>query len=87
MNKEVIVGIATLFVMVALVAVLTGIYGIIFLGVTFLVAAISINLFSRKSATAKTGAVILNTDLIYKILMPRKYKAAIKELKEKESHE
>lgn len=36
---------------------------------------------------AKSSAVIIKTDLIYKALMPGKYKKAIKQLREKEEIE
>lgn len=85
MNKEALIGAAVILLIFAAVAAATGIYGIIYLGLAFVVAVISINLFSRKSAVVKTGAVILNTDLIYKILMPKKYKKAIEELDKKEN--
>lgn len=87
MNKETIVGVAVILVIFGVIAGVTGLYGVFYIGLAFIVAMISIFLFSRKSAVAKTGAVILNTDLIYKILMPKKYKSEIKELEEKESHE
>ena len=87
MNKEAIVGLAVVLVILGIIVTVTGTYGIIVLGITFILAVISINLFSRKSVATKIGAVIVNTDLIYKMLMPRKHKKAIKELEEKESHE
>ena len=86
-NKDAIVGIIIVLTMFGIIAAVTGLYGVYYLGLAFVFAIISINLFSRKSATAKTGAVIINTDLIYKILMPNKYKKAIKALEEKESSE
>jgi len=86
-NKEIIIGIIVTLSAFALIAALTGIYGILYIGLGFVVVIISLNLFSRKSLAAKTGAVVINTDLIYKILMPRKYKKGIKELEEKEKNE
>jgi len=86
-SKETIIGILVVFTILGIIAAATGLYGVVYIGVAFVIAIVSINLFSRKSAVAKTGAVILNTDLIYKILMPRKYRKAIEDLKEKEGHE
>lgn len=71
-------------IIIGVIAMVTELYGILYLGITFIVTIISINLFTRKSIGAKTGAVILNTDLIYKILMPNKYKKAIRELEDSE---
>ena len=85
-NKEIIIGIIVTLSALSIIAVSTGLYGILYLGLSFVVVIISINLFSRKSLVAKTSAVILNTDLIYKILMPKKYKKEIKDLEEKENN-
>ena len=85
-NKEIIIGIIVTLSALTIIAVSTGLYGILYLGLSFVVVIISINLFSRKSLVAKTSAVILNTDLIYKILMPKKYKKEIKDLEEKENN-
>ena len=81
-NNEITIGIIVTLGVLALVTYLTGIYGILYIGLAFIVVIISLNLFSKKSLVAKTFAVILNTDLIYKILMPKRYKNEIKELKE-----
>ena len=86
-NKEAIIGIVVTLSAFALIAALTGIYGIFYLGFMFVAVTITLNLFLKKSLIAKTTAVILNTDIIYKILMPKKYKNAIKELEEKENNE
>ena len=85
-NKEIIIGIIVTLSALTIIAVSTGLYGILYLGLSFVVVIISINLFSRKSLVAKTSAVILNTDLMYKILMPKKYKKEIKDLEEKENN-
>ena len=86
-NRETIVGIALTIFVFGVIAAVTGVYGIIYIGLAFIIVIVSINLFTRNSAAAKAGAVILNTDLIYKILMPRRHKKAIRALKEKESDE
>jgi len=86
-NKEATIGIIVTISIFAIIAALTGIYGIFYVGVGFVITVVSLNLFSRKSLTAKTSAVIINTDLIYKILMPKKYKNEIKELEKKENNE
>jgi len=86
-NKEVLVGILVTLIICTVIAAITGTYGLIFIGISFVVVIISINLISKKSVAAKTSAVILNTDLIYKILMPQKYKKELKSLQEKENHD
>ena len=86
-NKEFVIGIIVTLSAFAIVAALTGIYGILYLGFMFVAVVITLNLFFRKSLVSKTTAVVLNTDIIYKILMPKKYKNAIKELEEKEANE
>ena len=86
-NKEAIVGIIVTLSVFAAIAFFTGIDGILYLGISLIVVIVSLNLFSRKSLVAKTSAVVINTDLIYKILIPRKYKREIKELEEKENNE
>lgn len=87
MNKETTIGIIVASSVLGVVAAVTGFYGIVYIGLAFVVAVISIYLFSRKSLVAKTSAIILNTDLMYKILMPRKYKKAIRDLDENKKNE
>ena len=84
LNKETLIGIIAALSLLGLVSAATGVYGVFYVGLAGIVAVISFYLFSRKSIAARTGAVILNTDLIYKILMPSKYRKSIKELEEKE---
>lgn len=82
MTKEAICGAFLVAILAAIVAVVAGLYGVIYLGVMLVVALVSVQLFARKSILAKSTAIVLNTDLLYKVLMPRKYKKAIKELDE-----
>lgn len=86
-SKEAIIGIMTVLVIVGAIAAATGIYGILYLGIAYVLAVLSIKLFFRKSIPSKVGAIILNADIAYKILMPSRYKKAIKELERKEQHE
>lgn len=85
-TKETIIGSTIVIIVFAAIGVATGIYGIFYIGLAFIIAVFSINLFSRKSIAAKTGAVVINTDLIYKLLIPKKFKKAIEELENKEEH-
>ncbi len=86
-SKEAVVGIFVTLIAVGALAFATGIYGILYVGFAFVFMVVSIKLFFRKSVASKAGAVIINPDIAYKILMPSKYKKAIKELSENEQHE
>lgn len=85
--KEAAIGIVALLAILGAIAASTGAYGLLYIGFAFVIAVISINLFSRKSKLAKAGAVILNTDLLFKLLMPKQYKKRIRELEERERNE
>ncbi len=84
MTSEIAIGIVVFTVIACAIGLATGWYGVLYLGLALIVAVISIHLFSRKSVLSKFAGVVLNTDLIYRILMPRKYARAIRELREKE---
>ena len=84
MTKEAAIGVVVLTAIVSVIGLAAGWYGVIYLGLALLVAILSIHLFTRKAVLSKSAAMVLNTDLIYKILMPRKYRKAIRELQEKE---
>ena len=84
MTREAAVGVAVLTGIVCAIGLATGWYGLLYLGLALVIAVISIRLFTG-SSFSKSAAVVLNTDLIYKILMPRKYKRAIGKLRDKES--
>jgi len=86
-NKEAIIGIIVTISIFAIIAALTGIYGILYLGLGLVAAVISLNLFFRNSIVAKTSAVVISPSIIYKVLMPNKYKKELKELEEKENNE
>lgn len=86
-NKEALIGIAATLLILGTIATATGWYGILYLGFAYVLVVISLKQFFRKSIAAKTGAVILNTDIVYKILMPSKYRKAVKELGQKELQE
>ena len=86
-NNEAIIGIIVTLCAFVIIAALTGVYGVLYIGLVIIAVAITLNLFFKKSLAAKATAVILNTDILYKLLMPKKYKNAIKELEEKENNE
>ena len=82
MSKESVIGVLMVAVVVVGVVLVTGFNGVIYLGLSLLAAIVSVHLFARNSVLVKSVAVVLNTDLVYKILMPRKYKKAIRQLNE-----
>ncbi len=84
MTKQAAIGVVVLTIIVCVTGLATGWYGVIYLGLALVVTVLSIHLFTRKAVLSKSAAVVLNTDIIYKILMPRKYRKAIRELQEKE---
>lgn len=86
-SKEATVGIVVVLAVLGVISATTGIYGILYLGIAYVLTVISIKLFFHKSVPSKVGAVILNTDIAYKILMPSKYKKALKELESKQQSE
>lgn len=85
-SKEAIVGMLVTLIAVGVLAIATGIYGILYVGFAFIFMVVSIKLFFRKSIASKVGAVIINPDIAYKLFMPSKYKKAIKELADNEKH-
>ena len=86
-SKEASIGMAVTLIAIGILAVATGAYGILYIAFALIIMVVSIKLFFRKSVASKTGAIIINPDIAYKILMPSKYKKAIKELEHKERHE
>jgi len=85
MNKESLIGLIIIFLAVVIISALTGTYGIIYIGLLVFFALISIKLFIKKSPLSKISAVIINNDILYKLLMPNNYKQEINNLKEKEN--
>ena len=83
MNKEAAIGLVVLLLVIVLVTSMTGLYGILYIGLALVFTVISVSLFTKKSVSAKTGAILLNPAILFKALLPKKYKKAIKELNEK----
>jgi len=86
-NKEFIAGSIFIFIAVFLVWLVGGTIGLIRIGVAILLAWIALYLLNKKSIIARTGAMILNPDLLVKLLMPRKYRNAIQELEKTEKRD
>ena len=83
-TKELIAGSAFLLVAAFVVWLATGWWGLAFMVIMTLSTWFILYLFNKKSLVAKTGAVILNTDLLVKLLMPKSSRNAIRELEEAE---
>ena len=83
-NREFIAGIVFILLAVLLVWLTGGTIGLIRIGIVILLAWIALYLLNKKSIIARTGAMILNPDLLVKFLMPRKYRDAIQELEKTE---
>lgn len=83
-NREFIAGIVFILLAVLLVWLTGGTIGLIRIGIVILLAWIALYLLNKKSNIARTGAMILNPDLLVKFLMPRKYRDAIQELEKTE---
>lgn len=84
MNKELLVGISVVIAMITVVGYVSGIYGLIYVGLTIVVGLFALFLFSRQSKVAKFGAVLVFPEIVTKLLMPKSTKQAIKDLEKNE---
>jgi hypothetical protein len=85
MNKETIIGMASVIAAVAVVGNIVGVNGLVFLMITILFGLLALFLFTRKSKVAKAGAIVLFPEILTKFLMPRNIKQEINKLSEKET--
>lgn len=85
MNKEAIVGISVVIVMIAIIGYVSGVYGLIYVGWTVAVGLFALFLFTKKSKVAKTSAILVFPEILAKFLMPKRLKQAIKNLEKKGS--
>ena len=85
MNKEALIGLVVVIFTITVISAVSGTYGVLYIGLLVLFTVISVKLFIQKSSLSKLRAVIINTDILYKLLMPKKYNQAINDLKEKEN--
>lgn len=83
-KKEAIVGLIAFSIIVLIIYLTLDWFFLIYFSILLLLAAIAIYLFSKKSLISKTGAIILNHDILFKILMPSKYRKQIKEINKQE---
>jgi len=85
MNKEALIGLVVVIFTITVISVVSGAYGILYIGLLVLFTVISIKLVIQKSSLSKLSAVIINTDILNIFLMPKKYKQSINDLKEKDN--
>lgn len=85
MNKEAIIGMASVSAVVAVVGYIVGVNGLVFLMVTIILGMLALFLFTRKSKVAKAGAIVLFPEILTKFLMPRNIKQEINKLSDKEN--
>ena len=86
-NKETIVGVIAFLAFLLVIHFVLGLDFLIYFSLVFLVAVVAMHLFYKKSLIAKTGAIIIYNDLLFKLLIPKKYKKQIMGLKEKNTDE
>lgn len=84
MNKEALIGILTVALAIAVVGFVGGLQGLIYVGLTLVVAMLALFLFTRSSTASKVGAVVLFPEILTKLLMPKSTKQAIRDLEIKE---
>jgi len=84
-TKEFYVGLVFLVCAAAIIALATGWAGLLSIAIMILLASVALHLFNKKSLLAKTGAVFIFGELLFKLLMPRSSRLAIKELEEAET--
>ena len=83
-KKEAFVGFFSFSIIVLIIYFTLDWFFLIYFLILLIFTAIAIYLFSKKSLFAKTGAIILNHDILFKVLMPRKYRIQIKEIDQQE---
>ena len=76
-NKETIVGVIAFLAFLLIIHFALGLDFLIYFTLVFLIAIVAMHLFYKKSLIAKTGAIIIYNDLLFKLLMPKKYKKQI----------
>ena len=84
MNKETVVGIVLIALIVFAVGYAGGVYGLLYVGITVAIGMLALVLYSLKSKVFKIGAFVLFPELLTKLLMPKSIKKAIKDLEKDE---
>ena len=69
MNKEALIGLVVVIFTITVISVVSGAYGILYIGLLVLFTVISIKLVIQKSSLSKLSAVIINTDILNKFLI------------------
>jgi len=80
-----IVGIIVVASIALLIAIVSGAYGLMYVGLTLLIGSVAIYLTSRRSKVAKLGGYILIPEFLIKLIRPRGVSASIEELRKKEN--
>jgi hypothetical protein len=83
-KKEFIAGLLFIFLSALVIWLVGGLHGLLRVVVAILIAWLCLYLLNRKSLLPKAGAMILSPDLLVKLLMPRSYRKAIKDLEKAE---
>lgn len=84
-TREFVAGSILLLCAVAGIYLAAGGFGLITVLVMVILARIALHLFNKKSLRAKTGGVIIYSDLLFKLLMPKTSRVAIQELEKTEN--
>jgi len=84
MNKETVIGIVLIALIVFAVGYVGGVYGLLYVAITVATGMLALALYSSKSKASKIGAFVLFPELLTKLLMPKSIKKAIKDLEKDE---
>ena len=82
-NKEISVGIIVFVAYVSIVYATLGLTILLLLTFVFILSISAIKLWMKDSVFAKAGAVIVFNDVLFKLLMPAKYRKMINEIDSK----
>ena len=83
-TREFVVGLIVLACTVAGILLAAGWFGVIAILAMVVLARIALHLIGKKPLLAKSGDVIVYSDMLFKLLMPRSSRIAIQELEETE---
>jgi hypothetical protein len=84
MNKDTVVGIVLIALIVFSVGYAGGVHGLLYVGITVAIGMLALVLYSSKSKVSKIGAFVLFPELLTKLLMPKSTKKALKDLEKNE---
>ena len=84
MNKEKVVGLLVLGIIVGLLGSVGGWVTVLFFVGLYFLATLSVYLYSQKSLLAKTGGVVAYWHVIFRLLLPKVYRKELKNLEKNE---